>query len=505
MSIRGRNNQPYSYYGAPASILPMPLIALGSLFDGPSLGTSQFLFSFTSPILGALTVTVLFLIYIELGLELRNALFWTLIIAFTTLLWPISTSSFDNAQHAFFALTSVYLGFVSDKYGSNKLAACGGLLAAILVLYQEYFVLIVPVLALSSASWTARQAGARSASLWRLPWEAFRRQLDFLRLSFSTRGKERESLLRYVLWCATAIFAGLALSCFYNKLRFGSYFNDGKVQFSALHRYPIFGNPLTGLATLLLSPGKSVFLYSPPLFLCMFGIRHLRQRQPKMGIVIIVSTIVLVAFLSSIAFAGGDWCWGPRYLAVLIPLWALACPFVSLNRTVRGQLAIAVILVAGLLIQISAVSVENQRFFFERKLHDFFWAEDPWFYFKHSALFSRFGEVVSLRSGLPASAQNFNTVPMSDWCTYTILGPPTRMSREYSPIWMRSFKIFYLPRPWPLWMRDVDPASRPINLTAWVWCLVLMECIGILLVLPLARSRKYSTVGLDRVHKVQIV
>src|SRR5215469_715849 len=81
-SIRGRDHLPYSYYGPPASILSMPLIAIGSLFDGPSLGASQFLFSLTSPILGASTAVILYLFYLELGLTLRQAVAWTLINAF---------------------------------------------------------------------------------------------------------------------------------------------------------------------------------------------------------------------------------------------------------------------------------------------------------------------------------------------------------------------------------------------------------------------------------------
>jgi len=503
MAVPGRNNLPYSYYGAPASVFPMPLMALGSLFDGPSLGASQFLFSLTSSIFGALTTTILFLFYLELGLTLRSAFVWTMITAFTTLLWPASNSTFDNAQHAFFALASLYVGFISDRLNSRILAVLGGLLAAILVLYQEYFLLILPILALSSVGWTAARTGPDPKSPSSLR-EGLRKPLEFLRRSLTSPGKERESLIRYLLWLLTAVCTGLAISFLYNKLRFGSYFEDGKVSFSLLRGYPIFGNPLTGFTTLLLSPGKSIFLYSPPLLLGALGIRSLRQRQPKLGFVIIAASIVLVAFLSFIAFAGGDWCWGPRYLVVLLPLWSLAYPFALLSRNARGQVVTVAIITVGLIVQASAISVENQRFFFERKLHDFFWAEDPWFYFKQSALFSRFGEMLSLKDGPPASAQKFNSVPMSDWCTYTVLGPPPRISREYAPIWIRNFQIFYLPKPWPIWMSGLDPNLRPINLKAWLWDLGALECLGVLLISPLIRSRSFSQITMYRAEEMGV-
>jgi hypothetical protein len=479
----------------------MPLIALGYLFDGPDLGTSQFLFSLTSPILGALTAVVLFLFYLDLELSLRLAFTWTMVSAFASLLWPASNSTFDNAQHAFFALVGVYLGYLSAKFDSKILAAVGGLFAAVLILYQEYFLLIVPVLALSSVSWTAPPSRSEQKSPARAPRQALQRLFGFVRSAWRFPGEERASCVRYLLWCLTAVIIGLALSFLYNKLRFGSYLEDGKIQFSILRGYPVFGSPLVGFSTLLFSPGKSIFLYSPPLLLSVLGIRHFRRHQPKLALVIMATTVVLVAFLSCIAFAGGDWCWGPRYLVVLLPLWALASPFVSLGGNNRRHIALIVV-ATGLIVQVGALSVENQRFFFENKLHDFFWAEDPWFYFKHSALFSRAGEFFSLKDAPPASARLFNSVPMSDWCTYTILGPPPKMSREYSPVWMRSFKVFYFPRPWPFWMHSIEPDLRPINLTAWLWGLLALESLGILLTFPLIWPRQATRITEFQVEKV---
>jgi len=89
---------------------------------------------------------------------------------------------------------------------------------------------------------------------------------------------------------------------------------------------------------------------------------------------VVLSSCALVLFLSCICFVGGDWCWGPRYLTVLLPLWALALPFLELDRAKR-KLSVALVCM-GLLVQVMALSLENQRLFFENGFRDYFWAED---------------------------------------------------------------------------------------------------------------------------------
>ncbi len=41
---------------------------------------------------------------------------------------------------------------------------------------------------------------------------------------------------------------------------------------------------------------------------------------------IVALTVLQVGEMSCLAFAGGDWCWGPRYLIPVMPLWAIAFP-----------------------------------------------------------------------------------------------------------------------------------------------------------------------------------
>ena len=122
----------YSHYGAPGSVFPMPLVWLGLHEGGPDRELSRLLFSMTSALFGAGISFILFLFFLELGISLPESVLWTLVSTFATLLWPASNSSFDNAQHAFFAITALYLGFLSARRNSTLLAAAAGLTAAVL-------------------------------------------------------------------------------------------------------------------------------------------------------------------------------------------------------------------------------------------------------------------------------------------------------------------------------------------------------------------------------------
>ena len=99
----------------------------------------------------------------------------------------------------------------------------------------------------------------------------------------------------------------------------------------------LYGNPLIGALGLLVSPGKSVLLFSPPLVLALFGWRRFRAQQPGIARAALLLIAVHFAVIASLTFWGGDWAWGPRYMVVTLPLVCLALPFIALPRAVtRG-------------------------------------------------------------------------------------------------------------------------------------------------------------------------
>jgi hypothetical protein len=431
----------YSPYGVSGSIVALPLVAAAA-FGGPaSVDRQQFFFSLTSAVLGAATAALLFLFYTTLGVALRPALLWTLVAAFATLTYPAATTTFDQTQHGFFVLAACMLAFVAGRRESMALAVAGGVALAVLVNYQETYVILFPTLGLATLAPTGASPDRRR--------RAFERYIVFIFVGG----------LGLLLWAAL------------NKFRYGSLLFSGKGQ---NHPSP-FGNPLEGLAALLVSPGKSLFLYSPPTAIALFGVYHLVRRQRWLGLAVVTTCLAYLALISELSFYGGDWCWGPRYFAAILPVLALGFPFATFVRA-SDRAVVRLIVAAGLIVQLLGIGIDQHRFFYGRSLGPFFWYRSDGFYFKHSALFERPGEILeSIRHGVPGEADRFRPGPYENSLTYAIFGgmghpelPP--------PVWMRHYSVFWLPRPWPLWMITIPPDRRPIDVDAAgaaLFCLAL--------------------------------
>jgi hypothetical protein len=406
-------------------------MALARLLPGHDVERDRFAFTMTGPVFGAVGMALLVLAYGMLGVPSGRAVAWTLVVALATLWWPASETVFDQNQHAVFLFTALLLAWAAGRRQQWWPAALGGVAGACLINYQEHYALLLPMIGL--AVFATRGEGIAAAA------GGLRRVVD------------RAGVSRYLVFGALSA-AGLIPLLAFNYARFGGPFYEGRFE------HPLTfaaANPLAGMLSLAASPGRSVFLFSPPLLLGAFGAASLMRRAPALAVAIAAASITHIAIVCHMAFFGGDWCWGPRYLLVLVPLWALALPFAP----ARVPRAVVVALVAaGVLVQLAAVAIDHQRFFFERNLPPTFWANDQWFYFRNSQLLARVGEIAAtVRSGVPREAALFSPTPGGS-VTYTPFGPPTA---QVGSRWVRQFQVFYVPRPWPLWMGAVAAAQRP--------------------------------------------
>jgi hypothetical protein len=166
--------------------------------------------------------------------------------------------------------------------------------------------------------------------------------------------------------------------------------------------------------------------------------------------------VLHLGIISMLSFFAGDWCWGPRYLVVTAPLLALAVPFsaeIWRKRLTGGLVA------AGVIVQILGVSVEQQRYFLERGMTERWGVGID--YFHRSALFARPFELASvLIDPPPPEAVTFLPSLNPSSMTHNIVAPPDLST---TPKWMRGYSVFYLPRPWPLWMRHFPRKMLVIN------------------------------------------
>jgi hypothetical protein len=84
-----------------------------------------------------------------------------------------------------------------------------------------------------------------------------------------------------------------------------------------------FDTPLfTGLYGFLLSPGKSVFLFAPPILLAIAGIRKLARLDKGLAVVVGALPVVYLFFYATFTQWEGGFCVGPRYL---VPAIAVLC------------------------------------------------------------------------------------------------------------------------------------------------------------------------------------
>ncbi len=133
----------------------------------------------------------------------------------------------------------------------------------------------------------------------------------------------------------------------HNVLRFGDPFQFGYAGESFTTA------PWRGIPGLLISPGKGVFFYAPPLILSLILWPRFRRAHPALG------EFLALAWMTALPFYGiwwawdGGWCWGPRFLVPLIPLSGLPLIMLPRQRVWRG-IAAALIL-AGIVIQAVAV------------------------------------------------------------------------------------------------------------------------------------------------------
>jgi len=108
----------------------------------------------------------------------------------------------------------------------------------------------------------------------------------------------------------------------YNYFRFGNFlesgygfsFNTGDNQFKASF--------LDGVWGILLSPGKSIWVYSP-ILICSFYLAIKNFKKNWIDSLFLIILIVNVLFYSRLPFWSGELSYGPRYFATIIPFGGL--------------------------------------------------------------------------------------------------------------------------------------------------------------------------------------
>jgi 4-amino-4-deoxy-L-arabinose transferase-like glycosyltransferase len=114
-----------------------------------------------------------------------------------------------------------------------------------------------------------------------------------------------------------ALAVGLVATGYFNFARFGDVLQSGRGEVS--QAFPI----LQGLYGLLLSSGKSVFLYAPPIILSFFAFPRFFKRHLAEALLCVTFILTFIVFHARLQIWSGDGAWGPRYLVSTLPFWVL--------------------------------------------------------------------------------------------------------------------------------------------------------------------------------------
>jgi len=299
IALDGRN---YSAYEL-GSIIPLvPFYALGNIVshffpNGDTTNAIELLFTgLTNPVLTALTCVLLFEFGKALGYPNTVAFFTTVLYGLATIAWPYSKDLEREPVLGLCMLLSAYSSFKFRQTNQTKWLLIAGASLGFLLFAKIAMVILLPLFAIYII-------------LGLLPFEkGFNGVRPILRLIF------------FLLPIAFLV----GIQALWNQIRYGDFTDIGLKG--------VWGDPIRffqisdlgdGLRLFLYSPSKSIFVYSPPLFLLLAGMAMFFREKKNDAILFGAIIITNVLFYSTKFDPGQVSWWGPKYLVAIIPIMIL--------------------------------------------------------------------------------------------------------------------------------------------------------------------------------------
>jgi hypothetical protein len=349
----GADGRFYSHFSLGQSALTVPFIAAGRgaaallpegavrAIQGPDLRTRALRFGgsvdifaagFYAPAVGALLVALFFLFQRRLGVRRGTALVCALLFGSTTYVACQSTFFLRHTSETLCLVAGLYFFFAYRQEGRRRQLVLGATIASLAFLVR-----------LPAAVGGPAIGGYLIWCLW-------------------VRGGRRfdSALIRPALLAVLVpLFVALAISAGGDYLKWGTLWNIHQLRTASSQATPI----LVSLPAALVSPGMSVFVYSPLLLLAPWCLPNLWRRHRAETVAILgLSLSFLVAFSS---FTGWTGLWsspGPRYQLIsvallLLPLGLWLDEATGSASRRRRWIAVGGLAGAGLLVQIALMTV----------------------------------------------------------------------------------------------------------------------------------------------------
>jgi len=337
----GQDGKPYAPYGPLAALLILPhhLAARGVAYlsgvpriplpEGiPWLFLVAGLTALATSTAAALTVAGFYRASIALGASPVRAVALSPLLGGATVLWPYGTTLYTEA---FVAAALIWAAALTLEARQSPDTARPRLMTAAFLLF---------VAALTKPTALVLAPGFVIAPL--------------LQPGLSPRRRLQSALL-----LAAGVVLAAGFHAWWNMQRFGSPFDLGYDWSETVPVQPFRPFALEelprGLAVLLLSPGKSLLLWAPPLVLALSRWGRLWKTERALAVGLMTAAGISLVFYGTYLFPEGGYSHGPRHLVPLVPLLLLAAANPGAPRPSRVSMAACGLV--GLAIALLAVSV----------------------------------------------------------------------------------------------------------------------------------------------------
>jgi hypothetical protein len=347
----GRDGKPYSLSGPGQSVFLLPFVVAGQWLTAlmPSRVTAdqvgQLLASVIFfPACGALAIVVAYAIVVDLTARRDIARWIAVVYGLATMHWHHTVNTYEESQVAVCLLTTLWaLQRASPGGGWSYLATAFGAMGLALFFRVSSVVASAP-LVLVALGYDLLRSGA---------------PIDAVRLAG-----------RWFVAGLVGLGPFVVLVGAFNAVRFGSPWESGyaPAHLEQLGGIRLFETPLlVGLSGMLLSPGKSVFLFNPILLPVIPGFLRLWRVHRRLAACVLACLASTLVFHSRYTFWAGDLAWGPRYLASTMGLCVLG--LVPLLECDRPHRKLTVLMVLSIGVQLASIVYSFGLEFFQDRRH----------------------------------------------------------------------------------------------------------------------------------------
>jgi len=423
---RGVDGRYYAPYGIGHAVYSIPFYLAGRAAEswgGMRIARSEALrkagFVVGSAVAAALTVWITFLFAWRLTARADSAVKTALTLGFPTILWPYAKFGFSAPLAALCITAGTYGVWAGMRLARPSMLFLGGAGLGCAVLVRHELILVcLPV-----ALWIA----AESRWEWR-------------------------DTIRRGLMAGSPVVVAILVTLVYNVTRFGNPIDTGYLRDVTVKE----GSFLVGFTGFIVSPGGSLFIYSPVLLAGCVALAGMFRHDRRTAALFAGEVLVLMCFYASFAHWDADRSYGPRYLLPVIPLLVmpLAAWFAAPQRP-RTRYLLAAIVCLSVFVQLPAVLVDFTKVGYTKEVGPLTWEQRTWTWRAAELTLNTKASLKAVPTNLGYLARNKRPV----------LQEPHGEARDFSEQFAFSLDF------WWLYLFYLGAVSAPVSLALGLGCI----------------------------------